>query len=51
MKALIIILIIISVLFILTFLTYITNGDGKLIEKIYNSLIKIHDKREVEEKI
>lgn len=51
MKTLFIILIIIAVLFILTFVTYITNGDGKLVEKIYNSLIKMHDNREVEEKI
>lgn len=51
MKALIIILIILAVLFVLTFVTYITNGDGKLIEKTYNSLIEMHDKREVEEKI
>lgn len=51
MKALIIILIIIAVLFVLTFVTYITNGDGKLIEKIYKSLIKMHDEKEVEEKI
>ena len=42
---------IIAVLFVLTFPAYITNADGKLIEKIYNSLIKMHDKREVEEKI
>lgn len=51
MKALIIILIIVAVLFVLTFVTYITNGDGKLIEKIYYILIKMHDKKEVEEKI
>lgn len=51
MKTLIIILIILAILFVLTFTTYITNGDGKLIEKIYNLLIKFHDKREVEEKI
>lgn len=51
MKTLVIILIIIALLFVLTFLTYITNGDGKLIEKIYNSLINMHDKKEVEEKI
>lgn len=51
MKTLIIILIILVALFLLTFLTYITNADGKLVEKIYNSLIKFHDKKEVEEKI
>ncbi|MCT4543669.1 MAG: hypothetical protein N4A63_09020 [Vallitalea sp.] len=51
MKTIVIILIIIAVLFVLTFAAYITNADGKMAEKIYNSFIKMHDEREVEEKI
>lgn len=51
MNTIVIILIIIAVLFVLTFVTYITNADGKLTEKIYNSLIKSNDEKEVEEKI
>lgn len=51
MKIIAIILIVIAALFVLTFLAYITNADGKLVEKVYNSLIKMHDKRELEEKI
>lgn len=51
MRILGIILIVIVALFILLFVVYITNGDGKLIEKTYNFLIKQHDKKSVEEKI
>jgi hypothetical protein len=43
--------IVIAALFVLTFVVYITNADMKLVEKIYNSLLKYHDKRDVEEKI
>ena len=51
MTALKVILIIIILLFVLTFVTYMTNGDGKMIEKIYNSFIKYHDNKEKNEKI
>ncbi len=37
--------------FVGTFLLYITNGDMKLVEKIYNALIKHHDKRHNKEEI
>lgn len=46
-----IVLIVIAVLFCLLFLTYITNADMKLIEKIYDRLIKYHDSKKVEEEI
>ncbi|MBK5253611.1 MAG: hypothetical protein JJE03_03950 [Peptostreptococcaceae bacterium] len=51
MKALIIILIVLVVLFILLFVAYITNADGKLVEKTYDKLIKYHDDRDIEESI
>ena len=37
--------------FVLTFAAYIANLDGKLIEVLYDFLIKLHDEKEVEEKI
>lgn len=37
--------------YLLGFLLFITNADGKLIEKIYNFLKKHHDESEREEKI
>ena len=40
-----------GILFGLLFLAYMTNADMKLIEKIYNALIKYHDSKNVEEKI
>ena len=46
-----IVLIAASVLFLLLFLVYITNADMKLIEKLYDWLIKYHDSKTVEEKI
>ena len=46
-----IVLIAASVLFLLLFLVYITNADMKLIEKLYDALIKYHDSKTVEEKI
>lgn len=46
-----IVAIVIAALFILTFTIYITNADMKLVEIIYNKLIKYHDSRDVEEKI
>lgn len=51
MRVLGIILIVIVALFVLLFVVYITNADSKLVEKIYNFLIKKHDKKSVEEKI
>ncbi len=38
-------------LFGLLFLAYMTNADMKLIEKLYDALIKYHDSKTVEEKI
>lgn len=35
----------------LTFTAYITNADMKLVEKIYDALIKYHDSKHVEERI
>lgn len=46
-----IVLIVIVSLFALLFLVYITNADMKLIEKLYDSLIKYHDSKNIEEKI
>ena len=33
--------------FVLLFVVYITNADLKLVEKIYNWLLKQHDKKHV----
>ncbi len=38
-------------LFALLFIVYITNSDMKLVQKIYNAVLKSHDKKEVKEKI
>ncbi len=46
-----IVAIVIGALFVLTFITYITNADMKLVEKIYNALLKFHDSKDVEEKL
>ncbi len=46
-----IVLIVLAALLSLLFLVYMTNADMKIIEKIYNSLIKYHDSKNVEEKI
>ena len=46
-----IVLIAASALFWLLFLAYMTNADMKLIEKLYDTLIKYHDSKTVEEKI
>lgn len=46
-----IVLIVLFTLLCLLFLAYMTNTDMKLIEKIYNALIKYHDSKNVEEKI
>ena len=46
-----IVLIVAAALFGLLFLAYMTNADMKLIEKLYDALIKDHDSKTVEEKI
>ena len=46
-----IILFVVAALFGLLFLAYMTNADMKLIEKLYDALIKYHDSKTVEEKI
>ena len=46
-----IVLIVVAALFGLLFLAYMTNADMKLIEKRYDTLIKYHDSKTVEEKI
>ena len=38
-------------LYLLGFLFFIMNGDGHMIEKIYNFLLKYHDTHKREEKI
>lgn len=38
-------------LFALLFLTYMTNADLKLVAKIYDSLLKHHDKQHIESKM
>ena len=45
-----IVLIVVAALFGLLFLAYMTNADMKLIEKLYDALIKYHDSKTVEEK-
>ena len=46
-----IVLIVVAALFGLLFLAYMTNADMKLIEKLYDTLIKYHDSKTAEEKI
>ena len=46
-----IVLIVAAALFGLLFLAYMTNADMKLIEKLYDALIKYNDSKTVEEKI
>ncbi len=46
-----IVAIVIGALFVLSFVVYITNADMKLVEKIYNSLLKYHDSKNVDEKL
>ena len=47
----VIVLIVIAVIFALLFVVYITNGDGKMIEKVYDMLSKYHDNKPSNEKI
>ena len=44
-----IVLIVVAALFGLLFLAYMTNADMKLIEKLYDALIKYHDSKTVED--
>ena len=47
----VILLIVIAVIFALLFVVFITNGDGKMIEKVYDMLSKYHDNKPSNEKI
>ena len=47
----VIVLIVIAVIFALLFVVYNTNGDGKMIEKVYDMLSKYHDNKPSNEKI
>ncbi|MEG1525004.1 MAG: hypothetical protein RRZ24_02810 [Clostridia bacterium] len=46
-----IVAIVIGAFFALTFLMYITNADMKLVEKIYDAIIKHHDSKETKERL
>lgn len=46
-----IVAIVLASLFVLTFIVYITNADMKLVEKVYDAVIKHHDEKDVEEKL
>ena len=46
----IVLIVLLSVLGLL-FLCFITNGDGKLIEKVYDLLSKYHDSKEKTDRI
>ena len=46
-----IVLIVIAAFFALTFLVYITNADMKLVQAIYNKLLKYHDSVDKDENI
>ena len=46
-----IVLIVLAVLFGLLFLCFITNGDGKLIEKVYDLLTRYHDSKDQDVRI
>lgn len=50
-KVLLIIIACIVCLFGLLFVFFISNGDGKMIEKIYDMLAKYHDNKDKNEKI
>ena len=47
----VIVLIVIAVIIALLFICFITNGDGKMIEKVYDMLSKYHDNKPKNEKI
>lgn len=46
-----IVAIVIVALFALLFVVYITNADLKLVEKIYNAMLKYHDNKQIETKL
>lgn len=46
-----IVAIVIAVLLALLFIIYITNADLKLVEKIYDSMLKYQDKKHIETKL
>ena len=46
-----IVLIVLAVLICLLFLTFLTNGDGKIIEVVYDWLQKYHDSKQRDGKI
>ncbi len=46
-----IVAIVIAALFALLFVVYMTNADLKLVEKIYDALLKYHDSKPVETKL
>ncbi len=46
-----IVLIVIAAVLALLFVVYITNADLKLVEKIYDALLRYHDSKSVETKL
>lgn len=46
-----ILLIVVACIFGLLFLVFITNGDGKMIEMVYDWLAKYHDNKDKDIKI
>ena len=38
-------------LYLLSWILYLTNGDNKMLEKVYDMLIRYHDKKKTEGKI
>ena len=46
-----IVLIVVAAIFGLLFLCFITNGDGKMIEMVYDLLTKYHDNKEKQDRI
>lgn len=46
-----IVAIVLAAIFVLLFVVYITNADLKLVEKLYDSLIKHHDEKKVDSRL
>lgn len=46
-----IVAIVVVALFALLFVTYITNTDLKLVQMVYDALIRYHDKKHIESKL
>lgn len=46
-----IVAIVIAALFVLLFVTYITNADLKMVQKVYDYLIKHQDEKQIDSKI